>query len=618
MRAALRLAGWTAAAIAAASATPAMAQLFQRDYVKLSATVAGTPTATAATLRVTLRIQPGYHIQANTAKAPYIATTLAVKAPAGVKVGQPSFPKSKPFSFAGETIQVFADNVPVDIPLTLPAKPKGPVRLEITVGYQACDDKTCFPPSEAKLTFALPPPGKRVRASDAGPATGAGPETIASSEALPAARLATPGAGDVIASGPLAGYRVHRVQEFVPPDAFVQFLETGDTGSGANAGRLEGLLDSGNLALALPLIFLLGLALNLTPCVYPIIPITISFFGSQAGQAGTRPVHLAIVYVLGMALMYSILGVAAGLTGALFGSQLQNPWLLAFFALVMFALALSQFDRPNGQPIWEFQLPAALRSRVSRRSGYLGAALMGMLVGVVAAPCIGPAVVALLQWVGTQKSPVLGFLTFFTLSLGLGLPYVFLATASGSMRRLPRSGDWMIGVKHLFGLVMVWMGFYYLEAVLSLLRPGLGAWTLVVVTGLCGLFALLDRSGLTARAFVAFRRLAGVAAIALAVWMGLPKPAEAIQWQPYTSRSAAAARKTGKPVLVDFTAAWCAACKELEHKTFSDPRVGAVAQRFVALRGDMTNFGGREALEWRAQYGIQGLPTVLRLTPPQR
>ncbi|HSV74588.1 MAG TPA: cytochrome c biogenesis protein CcdA [Chthonomonadales bacterium] len=619
MRVAVRAAGWVAAAGALLLAMPAMAQLFQRETVRLSASIVGPPSANAARLRVMLRIEPGYHIQANTAKAPYIATTLSIRAPRGVTVGRPSFPASKPFRFAGETIQVFSGDVPVFVPLALPANRTGPIRLEITVGYQACDDDTCFPPSEEKLTFTIPPPARPMRRADAGPATDAGPDLILAAGASEPGAGAPPtaGSGDVIESGPLTGYRVSRVEQFVAPEPFVRFLETGDTGAGG-AGRLEGLLDRGNLALALPLIFLLGLALNLTPCVYPIIPLTMSYFGGQAGQAGTRPVHLAIVYVLGMALMYSVLGVAAGLTGALFGAQLQNPWLLAFFALIMFALALSQFDRRNGQPIWEFQLPAALRSRVKRRSGYMGAALMGMLVGVIAAPCIGPAVVALLQWVGSQQSPGLGFLTFFTLALGLGLPYVFLATATGSMKRMPRSGDWMVGVKHLFGLVMVWMGFFYLETVLSLLRPGLGAWVLVGVTALCGVFALLDRSGAKSRAFVAFRRTAGVAAIALAVWMALPKPAETIRWEPYTAESAAAARETGRPILVDFTAAWCAACKQLERETFSDPRVGAAARRFVALRGDMTNFGGPESLEWRTNYSIQGLPTVLRLLPPER
>src|SRR5205807_1072964 len=122
--------------------------------------------------------------------------------------------------------------------------------------------------------------------------------------------------------------------------------------------------------------------------------------------------------------------------------------------------ALSQFDRPNGMPIWEFQLPQGLRNKAQSRSGAIGAMLMGLMVGVVAAPCIGPAVVALLQWVGTQRSPVLGFLVFFTLALGLGSPYVALATASGSVKKLPRSGEWMIAVKHIFGVIMIWMGFY--------------------------------------------------------------------------------------------------------------------------------------------------------------
>jgi len=542
---------------------------------------------TARDLVVKIALKEGWHIQSNEPAPDYIPTEVKVDGGGDFRVGRPAFPPSTTASVAGQEIPVFDGVVEVRVPVT-PLRQVDDPRIEVEVRYQACNETACLPPASL-----------RVRAAPAGTQTGA-------------AGTAGPPQG-VRREARIPGFSVSKLEQFVPPEQFLRFLESGQAGSDS---ALTGLLGR-SLFLALPLIFLLGLALNLTPCVYPIIPITISYFGSQS-ESGTKPVVLALFYVLGMALMYSVLGVIAGITGGLFGSQLQNPWVLTGFALVMFALALSQFDRKNGMPIWEFQLPAALRNRARSRSGIAGAMLMGLMVGVVAAPCIGPAVVALLQWVGTQKNPLLGFAVFFTLALGLGLPYVALAILSGSVQRLPRSGEWMIGVKHIFGVIMIWMGFYYLQTVLDGWQPGLGKWVLVAVTALGGLYLLvLDKAGARAARFLVFKRLVGAGGIALAVWLAQPPPREAIQWQPYSDQALAQARAEGRKVLVDFTAAWCAQCKELEHKTFSDPRVGAAAREFVALRADMTDFSGHQAQEWKRQYGIYGLPTVARLIPDQ-
>ena len=529
-------------------------------------------------LIVKLKVKEGYHIQAAEAKDPYIPTTITVRPPAGYKVGDPVFPASTTATVAGDTIPVYEGEAEVKVPITPPPGATGKPKFKVQVRYQACDENSCFPPTEV------------------------------TADSAPEAQRPAPQTGGAAS---IPGFTVTKIEQFVPPDQFIQFLQTGKA---SGEDRLGNLLAS-NLLLALPVIFLLGLALNLTPCVYPIIPITISYFGGQA-ESGTKPLTLSIFYVLGMALMYSVLGVVAGMTGNLFGAQLQNPWVLATFAVIMFALALSQFDRKDGTPIWEFQLPAGLRNKAQRKSGVLGAALMGLMVGVVAAPCIGPAVIALLQFVGTQKSPALGFIVFFTLALGLGLPYVILATVSGSVKKIPRSGEWMIGVKHIFGAIMIWMGFYYLQTLLNGWYPNLGTYILVAVAGLSGIYLLFfDRAGRNARAFDTFRKAVGAAAITFAVILARPAPPETIRWQPYSEEALAQARSEGKKVLVDFTADWCAQCKELEHKTFSDPKVGITAGDFLALRADMTNFEGPTAKKWQAEYGIKGLPTVARLIP---
>ena len=610
----------------------------QPAHVKLRLEApASATTGSKLTLVATLQIAPGFHIQSNKPAPNYIATTVSVTAPAGFVVGSPAFPPASLEQAAGETIPVFSGDVRVTVPVTVERPSAGAHTLKVVAGYQACDEGSCYPPSEVagEVTIRVEnkkgePPITATRPSTIGTEATPSDPGEAANKAGQNGAVVSPEPRDAVSAEPpppvtpkpdapaaasFAGYRTSRVTEFVGPEQFVRFLEEGDVRKG-DAGGVSGLLQSGNLLVALPLIFLLGLALNLTPCVYPIIPITISYFGTQAGRDGKPPFVLAVVYVLGMALMYSALGVAAGLTGSLFGSQLQNPWVLTAFAVVMFGLALSQFDRPDGRPIWEFQLPGFLRNRAQSRSGILGALIMGLMVGVVAAPCIGPAVIALLQWVGTQRDPVLGFGVFFTLALGLGLPYLALATVSGSVKAMPRAGEWMVGVKHVFGAVLVWMGVYYLQTPLALLHPEAGRAALVAISGLIALYLLFfERSGGGARAFHWVRRALGVGAAGIAVWLASPAPEETIQWRTYSDSALETAMSERKPVLIDFTADWCAACKELEHKTFSDPNVGRAAQRFIALRADMTNFGGPDAKRWQARFDIKGLPTIVRLEP---
>lgn len=607
------------------------AQPGDSDKVELS--LAAAPTlepGKPSSLTILIRIAPGYHIQSNKPAPNYIPTVLALSG-SGLKFGEPQFPPSETATVAGESIPVFSGTVRVRVPVTVEAGTTGRVSLKVTCSYQACDEGSCYPPTEISREFALTvgasagearekPSAGTSEKQGIGETPPAQEEQVAEPEPPPTPTTAqaplapTPGARETGATE-FAGYAMAKITQFVGPEEFVRFLEGGDRATGGQAGRLAGLLAAGNLLLALPLIFVLGLALNLTPCVYPIIPITISYFGSQAGT-GRKPLGLALLYVLGMAVTYSALGVVAGMTGGLFGAQLQNPWVLLAFALVMFALALSQFDRPDGRPIWELQLPAGLRDRAQARSGWLGAVLMGVMVGVVAAPCIGPAVIALLQWVSMQQDPALGFAVFFTLALGLGTPYIFLATASGSVSKLPRAGEWMIGVKHIFGAVLLWMGFYYLRTPAALLHPAVPKVMMVTVTALLALYLLvLDRAGAGLRWFLVTRRLIGLGAAALAIWLALPAPAEAIRWKPYSEETLKQAMADRKAILIDFTAEWCAACKELEHKTFSDERVGQAARDFVALRADMTNFQGPQAKQWQKTYGISGLPTVVRLTP---
>ena len=206
-------------------------------------------------------------------------------------------------------------------------------------------------------------------------------------------------------------------------------------------------------------IFAGGMALNLTPCVYPLIPITISYFGGRSDRR--QLIGHGLCYIGGLSITNSVLGVVAALTGGLMGAMLQNPLVLTFVAAILILLAASLFG------LWELRLPSGLMQAASKTyAGYLGTIFMGLAMGVVAAPCIGPFVLGLLTWVASMGSPWLGFIVFFTLSLGLGLPLFFLAIFSGNLNRLPRSGEWMLWVRKLMGWVLVGMALYFIRPVL--------------------------------------------------------------------------------------------------------------------------------------------------------
>ena len=244
-------------------------------------------------------------------------------------------------------------------------------------------------------------------------------------------------------------------------------------------------------------IFAGGLALNLTPCVYPMIPITVSFFGGRSTGRPTRATQLVLhglCYLMGLALTNSTLGVVAALTGGLMGAMLQNPIVLALVAgvLVLFATSLFGF--------WELRLPGGVSQMAGKSyTGYFGSLFMGLTLGIVAAPCIGPFVLGLLTWVAGIGNPWFGFLIFFVLSLGLGLPLFVLALFSGQLQRLPRAGGWMLWVRKLMGWVLVGMAVHFIRPVLpEILKIGLP----VVVALAAGLhLGWLDKNEANFRAF---------------------------------------------------------------------------------------------------------------------
>lgn len=463
----------------------------------------------------------------------------------------------------------------IDIQLTLQEKksPSEVIRLEGFLSYQGCDNSVCLIPMETEFSLFITPVSAAIFTEQ------------------------TP-----VQSAP--------VEKIIPDDR--SMIESQMATSPVSEGSFEMLTEespfsSGNFFWILILVFAGGLALNLTPCVYPLIPITISYFGSQKSRGNVF--LMAVLYVAGMAVTYSILGTAAALSGNLFGSLMTNPTVLILLALLMLALSLSMFG------LYEFRLPYALTQLGgSSRSGYIGSLIMGLTMGIVAAPCIGPFVISLLTYVAASGSPVTGFLLFFVMSLGLGIPYIFLAMFSAKLDTLPRSGEWLNGVRIFFGLVLIGMALWFIH---PLLNPPLSRILLPLYFILAGIYySVFNRAGETSPGFRKVKLILSLIAVIAGTW--LIKPDSGVQtmlnWQTYNTRVLLKADEEGRYVMIDFYSDSCVPCKELDAITFRHPEVVDILENFTLIKVDLTR-GGSELIK---EYNIKGFPTVIFLDPDGR
>lgn len=352
-------------------------------------------------------------------------------------------------------------------------------------------------------------------------------------------------------------------------------------------------------------IFAGGMALNLTPCVYPLIPITISYFGAKNHKR--QVVGHSLCYVVGLAVTNSVLGVVAAVTGGLMGAILQNPLVLSLVATLLFFLATSLFGW------WEFRLPGGLMQAASKTyTGYFGTLFMGLTMGVVAAPCIGPFVLGLLTWVAGMGNPWLGFIVFFTLSLGLGLPLFFLAIFSSHLNRLPRSGEWMLWVRKLMGWALVAMAVYFIKPILPQLTSSLLQVVVLLAAG-CHL-GWIDKTKASFRAFEWIKAAVAVAALVAATVIGgnwlMRGPS--ISWQTYTQRLLTESKASARPVIIDFSARWCSPCQKFDAVTFRHPEVINQAERhFTLIKVDLTRASNPANEQLLKQFNVKGVPTIV-------
>jgi thiol:disulfide interchange protein DsbD len=362
-----------------------------------------------------------------------------------------------------------------------------------------------------------------------------------------------------------------------------------------------------------------GLLTALTPCVYPMIPITISVFGGK-GVKRNRAMMLATSYVLGMSSMFGVLGTLFALLGKAFGTFLANPWVIVPLALFFATMAASMFGA------FELALPTSLQGRLSRVGGrgLGGAFLMGLVGGIIAAPCTGPPLAGILAYVATTRDVTFGFAVLATYGAGIGIPFWAIAAFSMS---LPRSGAWMESVKSVFGIALLVAALYYLKNVVPQLahfvspRPSFLAVALAMVVAGVALGAV--HLSFHAHGLPRLRKGLGVALAVVGVfaatnWILVPKgEAAALVWHHAEKDALADARTNQRPLLVDFMADWCLPCKEMELKVFSDPRVAAEMHNFALLKVDLTREDDDPALgEVKRRYGADTLPAVRLVSPP--
>ena len=501
---------------------------------------------------------------------------------AGFDFKEPAFPE--PVEFQGEfgAEKVFQGSVPVIIDFAAAEDlTPGDYTFHIKYGYQICSETgalVCYMPQEADttLTISVIPTGVTPIPTQSD-LFNAGTETL-ESEAAPST------------------------------ESFEQ--------------RFTTALEKGSI-LAFLLVFIAGILSSFTPCVYPVIPITIGYIGGRAAGRRFKGFILSVFLVLGIATVYSILGLIAAASGSVFGAYSQHPAILIFIAAIFAIMGASMLGA------FEIALPASLQGKMqTERKGFLGAYLVGMITGMVAAPCVGPILVALLTWVAQSGSLIVGFLLLFVYAIGLGLLFIVIGTFAGAMTALPGAGRWMETIKNIFGVILIAGAVFILQPILPqgfyLLIWGI----LLVVTGVfSGALEILSaetaKTSKWGKAIGVVILITGIVTFidGYKITFGFNHPeasssvvnqrTDSIEWiVNHPAEAFQRAADSEKGVIMDFYADWCAACKELDEKTWIDQELIARKQSWIYLKIDLTRTTP-ELAKIQSRYQVRGLPTVI-------
>ena len=510
------------------------------------------------TLEVRYQIAEGYYMYRE---------RFAFRA-AGAKLGTPEIPPGK--VKYDETFQKDVETYKGELVIRIPVEGSGPFTL--TAASQGCADAgLCYPPQEHSAQLS-------AGAGGGAPALpiGANAPQMSSAPLSPAAMDAAPA---------------------MPVPAPVAAAAPATAAQPSDMAGIAGILEGGRLLAIVPAFVLLGLGLAFTPCVLPMVPILSSIIVGEGRQAGrSRGFILSATYSLGMAIVYTLLGVAAGLAGEGLAAALQNPWVLGAFALLIVAMAMSMFG------FYELQMPAALQTRLANTAGrqsggkLAGVFAMGAISALIVGPCVAAPLAGALVYISQTRDVVIGGAALFAMAVGMSIPLLLVGVSAGSL--LPRAGAWMESVKRLFGVLMLAMALWLVSPVLPPIVQMLGWAALLFGYGFYLLrkhrhwasmaagaaFAVLGAVQLVGAATGGRDALAPLAHLTGGAHQGMAfKRIKTVQ-----DLDRELANAGGKTVMLDFYADWCVSCKEMEKLTFVDPAVQAKLADTILLQVDVT------------------------------
>jgi thiol:disulfide interchange protein DsbD len=533
---------------------------------------------------VKFTIDQGWHINSERPLQEYlIPTQVGLVDDSLFQLKKVVYPAGEKATFAfspDEPLSVYGGTVWVEVlasPLLGAAVGAAPLGIEVT--SQACNDRLCLAPSTQTLAIPMTidpgAVGGAIRHASLFAEYGGGREPV----------------DDEAARGAEAA-------------GFWTMLKNFDT---------TVFIDRYGYILAFVAMYILGLGLTLTPCVYPIIPITIGFFGAQSGGRWTGQLLSATVFGAGIAVSYATVGTVAALSGSLMGAVLQNVWVLVALAALCFVMGLNAFG------VFELRLPSWLMSLAGgrSRSGVVGAGIMGLTMGIASAPCLAAFIISLLAFVGQRGDPVLGFSMFLTLGLGLATPFVILGTFSGMVHKVPRSGEWLVFAKKVMGSLLFAAALYFLHTVIPDRVFSSIVLVSLVAAGLY--FGFFERTRVTSLIFRVIRLFLAAVFLGIAFWWGMPagetSSGPQVNWQPYSEATLRQAVEAGQPAIIDFYADWCIPCKELDKYSFSDGRVVELSRGLAMLKADITHGDSPETKKIIERFGIRGVPTIIFIGP---